>query len=378
MSGGPPTIDMWDLKPGSKFGGEFKPISTTGDLQICEHLPLTARVMQHLSVVRSMSTREADHGRGRYYIHTASVPNAAVVHPAFGSVVSQALGSQRKELEIPAFISIGGGGEGPGFLGQSHAPFQVPLDGHIKDTALGGELDDERLSRRRSMLDAIETEFIKTNRGQMPADHRHVYKKAMNLMTSPQTQAFRVDEEDQETIELYTGRGPARNPFSLGCLMARRLVEVGVPFVQVMSPPGSWDLHESGFEVLRKYYFPILDQAIAGLTIDLDRRGLLNDTTLVCMGEFGRTPRINDKAGRDHFAGAWSVLIGGGGLRGGIAVGETDRDGASCLGQTYLPGDIWATVAHALGISLDTVHTTRNGRPMKIANGGTPIRELIG
>lgn len=378
MSGGPPTIDMWDLKPGSKHGGEFKPISTSGDLQICEHLPQTAGVMQHLSVVRSMSTREADHGRGRYYVHTANVPNAAVVHPTFGSVVSLELGSKRKELEIPAFISIGGSGEGPGFLGHSHAAFQVPGDGEIKDIALRNELGDERLAQRRNMLDAIETEFIKSNRGQMPKDHKQVYKKAMNLMTSPQMEAFRVDAEDQETIELYAGRGGPRNPFSLGCLMARRLVEAGVPFIQVMSPPGSWDLHAAGFETLRKYYLPVFDQALAGLTTDLDRRGLLGDTTIVCMGEFGRTPRINEKAGRDHFASAWSVLIGGGGLRGGIAVGETDRDGASCLGQTYLPGDIWATVSQALGISLNTIHVTRNGRPMKIANGGTPIKELTG
>jgi len=377
MSGGPPTIDMWDLKPGSPNGGEFKPISTAGDLQICEHLPKTATVMKHLSVIRSMSTREADHGRGRYYMHTANVPNPAIVHPTFGSVVSLELGTKRTDLEIPAFISIGGPGEAPGFIGMSHAAFQVPGDGDIKDTALRNELGDERLDRRRNMLDSIETEFINSNRGQLSKDHRQVYKRAMNLMTSRQMQAFQVGDENQETIELYAGNG-ARNPFSMGCLMARRLVEVGVPFIEVVSPPGSWDLHANGFDTLRNFYFPVLDQAISGLTIDLDRRGLLKDTTIICMGEFGRTPRINPNAGRDHFATAWSVLIGGGGLRGGITVGETDRDGTNCVGQTYLPGDLWATVSHALGISLETIHTTRNGRPMKIANGGTPIKELIG
>jgi hypothetical protein len=379
MSGGPPTIDMWDLKPRSKNGGEFKPISTTGDLQICEHLPLTAGVMQHLSIVRSMSTREADHARGRYYMHTANIPSTTVVHPTFGSVVSLEVGAKRSDLEIPAFVSIGGPSDGPGFIGVSHAAFQVPSDGHIRDTTPQRELGEGRLGRRLNILDAIETEFIKSNRGQLAEDHRQVYKKAMNVTSSRQMQAFQIGDENQETIELYAGKGPGpRNPFSMGCLMARRLVEVGVPFIEVVSPPGSWDLHEAGFGTLRNFYLPVLDQAISGLTIDLERRGLLKDTIILCMGEFGRTPRINDKAGRDHWATAWSVLIGGGGLRGGIAVGKTDPDGTSCMSQAYLPGDLWATVSRTLGISLDTIHTTKNGRPMKIANGGMPIKELTG
>ncbi|MBI3863878.1 MAG: DUF1501 domain-containing protein [Planctomycetia bacterium] len=379
MSGGPPTIDLWDLKPESKNGGEFRPISTRGDLQICEHLPRTADVMQHLSVVRTMSTREADHARGRYYMHTANVPNPAIEHPTFGSVVSLELGAKRPELELPAFVSIGGSTEGPGYVGMSHSAFQVEFDGQIKDALQPENLGDQRLLQRRLMLDAIETEFINTRRGQLPRDHRDVYRRAMNLMTSRQRQAFQVGEESQETIELYSGTGRwARNPFSMGCLMARRLVEAGVPFVEVVSPPGSWDLHERGFATLKDFYLPVLDQVIFGLTTDLERRGLLQDTTIVCMGEFGRTPRINQNAGRDHWATAWSVLIGGGGLRSGIAVGETDKDGTSCLGTTYQPGDIWATVSHALGIPVDTVHTTKNGRPMKIANGGTPVKQLIG
>jgi hypothetical protein len=379
MSGGPPTIDMWDLKPGSKNGGEFKPISTAGDLQIAEHLPRTAAVMKHLSVVRSMSTREADHGRGRYYTHTSFIPDPALVHPAFGSVVSYELGTKRKDLEIPAFVSIGGGSEGPGYLGMTHAPFQVESSGAIRDATLREDLGDERLTRRRAMLDAIETEFIRSNRGQPARDHQKIYRKAMHLMTSTQVRAFQVDEETPQTIALYCGpAGDAgRNPFSLGCLLARRLVEIGVPFVEVVSPPGSWDLHANGFRTLRDFYFPVLDQAISGLTADLDQRGMLQDTTIVCMGEFGRTPRINQNAGRDHWAASWSVLIGGGGLRGGIAIGKTSADGTAVDSQAYLPGDIWATVAQALGIPLETVYTTANGRPMKIANGGTPIRELL-
>lgn len=384
MSGGPPTIDIWDLKPGSKNGGEFKPISTSGDLQISEHMPQTAKMMKNLSVVRSMSTREADHGRGRYYMHTSYIPNPTVVHPTFGSVVSYELGTKRKELDIPAFVSIGGPSMGPGFMGMMHSPFQVGSNGEIKDASMK-DLAENRFNQRHAMLEAIETDFIKSDRGQLPKDHQDVYKKATNLMTSKQMQAFKVNEEKAETKAMYCGDGAnaaggrmgmgANNPFGMGCLMARRLVEAGVPFVEV--DLGGWDMHNQVFTALKTRALPIIDQAIAGLTADLEQRGLLKDTTIVWMGEFGRTPRINQDSGRDHWAASWSTMIGGGGLKGGLAVGETDKDGTSCVSQAYLPGDIWATVAHAMGIPLDTVHTSKNGRPMKIANGGTPIKELI-
>ncbi len=387
MSGGPPTIDIWDLKPESKNGGEFKPVSTSGDLQISEHMPKTATMMKHLSVVRSMSTREADHNRGRYYMHTGYIPNPTVVHPTFGSVVSYELGTKRKELEIPSFVSIGGASMGPGFMGMMHSPFQVDSNGDIRNAGMRDKLSDARFEQRQTMLAAIENDFIKSDRGQMPQDHKDVYKKATNLMTSKQMQAFKVAEEKPEIIEMYCGTGVnnagagrmgmgARNPFGMGCLMARRLVEAGVPFIEV--DLGGWDLHTQVHATLKNQRLPVLDQAIAGLTADLEQRGLLKDTTIVWMGEFGRTPRINQDAGRDHWATSWSVMIGGGGLRGGVAVGATDKDGTSVETQAYLPGDIWATVSHAMGIPLDTVHTSKNGRPMKIANGGTAIKELIG
>jgi len=162
----------------------------------------------------------------------------------------------------------------------------------------------------------------------------------------------------------------------MGCLMARRLVEAGVPFVEV--DLGGWDLHQGVFDTLKNQRLPVLDRAIGALTSDLADRGLLENTVIVWMGEFGRTPRINQDVGRDHWAASWSVMIGGGGLKGGQAVGSTDKDGVGIVDKSYLPGDIWATVAHALGIPLDTVHTSKNGRPMKIANGGAPIKELIG
>ncbi len=385
MSGGPPTIDIWDLKPGSKNGGEFQPISTKGDLQISEHMPKTAQVMDNLSVVRAMSTREADHGRGRYYMHTAYVPNPTVVHPAFGSVVSYELGTKRKELEIPAFVSIGGGGSSPGFMGMSHAPFLVDNSGNIRNASMG-DLGPDRLDQRLSMLGVVEDNFINSQRGESGQAHKDIYKKAVNLMTSKQMAAFKVADEKKEILDMYSpapaapgamGGMGGGNQFGKSLLMARRLVEAGVPFVEVDF--GGWDLHANVFQTLKSQRLPALDAGIAGLTADLKQRGMLEDTVIVWMGEFARTPRINQDVGRDHWAASWSVMVGGGGLKGGVAVGETDKDGTSVASdKSYQPGDIWATVAHALGIPLDTVHTSKRGRPMKIANGGTAIKELIG
>ncbi len=370
LGGGAPTIDMWDLKPGSKNGGEFKPISTAGDLQICEHLPGIAKQMDSLSVVRSMSTREADHMRGAYFMHTGFVPNPTVVHPTFGSVVSYEIGAKRKELEIPAFVSIGGGGMSPGFLGMSHAPFTVDAGGRIRNAEMAG-IDPNRLGARLSMLETIEDGFIKSNRGDAGQSHKDVYSKAVNLMRSEQMQAFRIDSEKPEVREAY-GRGG----FGDSLLMARRLVEVGVPFIEV-NAPGSWDLHNDVFNTLKNQRLPQLDKGVAALTADLKQRGMLDDTVIVCMGEFGRTPRINQNSGRDHWATSWSVLIGGGGLKSGLAIGETDEDGTRIIGDSYLPSDLWSTVAYALKIPLDTVHTSKRGRPMKIAGGGQPIKGLI-
>ena len=381
MGGGPPTIDIWDLKPGSKNGGDFKPVPTTAPgVQISEHMPKTAQVMDHLSIVRSMSTREADHGRGRYYMHTAYVPNPTVVHPTFGSVVSRELGPKRTALELPAFVSIGGDAGQAGFLGMSHAPFVVDSSGRIQNAP--GEEAKRRLPGRLTMLEAVESSFMNSRRGELPKAHKDVYANAVNLMTSAQMVAFDarraapqfgLEVESQATQDAYGTSG-----FGQGLLMARRLVQVGVPFIEVNL--GGWDLHQGVFTSLRDQKLPELDQGISALVTDLKARGMLDDVVLVWMGEFGRTPRINQDVGRDHWARSWSVVVGGGGLNNGQAIGATDQDGTSIAdgSQAYLPGDIWATVSHALGIPLNTVHTSKRGRPMKLANGGTPIKELIG
>ncbi len=368
MGGGPATIDLWDLKPGQATGGPFRPISTTGGVQISEHLPMVAQQMHLLSIVRSMSTQEADHGRGRYYMHTGYVPNPNLEHPSYGSVIAHELAPQRDDLEIPPFVSVGGSSVGPGFLGMSWAPFVVNSNGDIRNLKMG--LDADRLAQRMSALQLLETGFIRQQRGDAATEHAKVLDKTLSLMTSAQMEAFKVQREPDSVQERY-----GRNGFGRGCLMARRLVEAGVPFVEV--DLGGWDNHSNIFTTLQNDRLPVLDRAMSGLVEDLEQRGLLQDTAIIWMGEFGRTPRINGNTGRDHWARAWSVVLGGAGLRGGLAVGQTNVDGTAVETEPYTSQDIMATVCQALGISLETTFTSRSGRPMKIANGGKVVRELF-
>jgi uncharacterized protein (DUF1501 family) len=367
MGGGPSTIDLWDLKPGSATGGPFKPIATTGEMQICEHLPMVAQQMKNLSIVRSMSTREADHNRGRYYMHTGFVPNANVLHPSYGSVIAHELAQTRTDLAIPPFVSVGGASEGPGFLGMTWAPFNVSRNGQIRN--LDMKLDQARLTQRMQALDTIESNFISQRRGASAEDHRNILGKAVDLLSSKQMDAFKIEKEPQQVRDRY-GRG-----FGEGCLLARRLVEAGVPFVEV--DLGGWDMHTNIFDSLENQRLPELDKGMSALVEDLEQRGLLKDTVIIWMGEFGRTPRINADSGRDHWAKAWSVVVGGGTFVGGKAIGETNEDGTEIIGQTYSSEDLMSSVCQALGISLETTYTAKNGRPMKIAGGGKLIDGLF-
>lgn len=368
MGGGPSTIDMWDLKPGAPTSGPFRPISTSGDMQICEHMPMVAQQMHHLSIVRSMSTREADHARGRYYMHTGYVPNPNVEHPSYGSVVAHELIDQRPELEIPPFVSVGGAGAGPGFLGMAWSPFSVTSSGRVRNLQM--QMSDQRLMQRMAALKMIEDGFASRTRGAPALEHAKVLEKTFDLMTSDQMKAFKVGEEPEAVKERY-----GTNGFGQGCLLARRLVEAGVPFVEV--DLGGWDNHAGVHPTLKDQKLPQLDKAMSALVEDLAQRELIDDTVVLWMGEFGRTPRINQGAGRDHFARAWSCVVGGGNLKGGLAVGETSRDGSAVETEPFSSEDLMATVCKGLGISTETTFTSKNGRPMKIAGGGKLINELL-
>jgi hypothetical protein len=369
MGGGPSTIDLWDLKPGTSTGGIFKPVSTSADgVQICEHLPLMAKQMHHMNIVRSMSTREADHMRGRYYMHTGYVPNPNVEHPSYGSVISHELMSSIPRLDIPPFVSIGGTSIGAGFLGTSYSPFVVNSNGTVRDLDMG--IDQTKLDQRLRMLKTIEDKFVNEKRGDYASDHSKLLTKTVKLMTSPQMEVFKVSKEPKEVQERYGNTG-----FGRGCLMARRLVEMGVPFIEV--DLGGWDNHTDIFKTLQDQKLPELDKAMSALISDLNERGLLQDTAIIWMGEFGRTPNINGNGGRDHWAKSWSVVVGGAGFKGGIVVGETSSDGKEVITEPYSSQDLMASVLKSLGISLETNFTAKNGRPMRIANSGKLIKELF-
>ena len=365
MGGGPSTMDIWDLKPEAPTGGPFRPISTTGDVEICEHMPLMAKQMHHMAIVRSMSTREADHMRGRYYMHTGYVPNPSIEHPSYGAVLSHQL--RRENLEIPQFVSVGGGSVGAGFLGMNYAPFVVNSNGQVRNLDVK---PDQRFFQRAYALDVIENSFINQRRGSIASDHRDVLRQAFNLLTSEQMEAFKVVGEPDAVKDRY-----GDNNFGKSCLMARRLVEVGVPFIEVNL--GGWDNHQNIFPTLRDNKLPMLDKGMSALVEDLEQRGLLEDTAIIWMGEFSRTPRINQNAGRDHWARSWSVVVGGAGMNGGIAIGETNSDGTRVETEPYSSQDVMASVCKALDISLTTTFTSKNGRPMKIANSGKVITDLF-
>ena len=368
MGGGPSTMDIWDLKPGSSNGGPFRPISTAGDVQICEHMPMMAKNMDKLSIVRSMSTREADHMRGRYYMHTGYVPNPNVKHPSYGSVIAHELSATREDLEIPPFVSVGGNSEGPGFLGMAWAPFSVNSNGQVRNLDMG--IEPDRLTQRMQALKMMESGFIDSNRGIAAGEHAKVLSKTLSLMTSEQMKAFKVMQEPEDVQERY-----GQTNFGRGCLMARRLVESGVPFVEVGL--GGWDNHQNIFPTLENTKLPELDRGMSALMEDLAARDMLDDVAVIWMGEFSRTPRINGNNGRDHWARSWSAVVGGAGMNSGIAVGATNEDGTSVVGPSNSSEDLMATVCHSLGISLETTFTSQNGRPMKIANGGKVIKELV-
>jgi len=365
MGGGPSTMDIWDLKTGAPTGGPFKPIATSGDAQISEHMPLTAKQMHNLAIIRSMSTREADHMRGRYYMHTGYVPNPSIDHPSYGSVISHQL--ERPDVAIPKFISVGGSSMGAGFLGAKYSPFVVNSDGRIRNLDMK---IDQRFYQRAYALDAIESGFISQRRGSLAKEHQAILKETFNVLTSTQMDALKVAGEPDSVKERY-----GENNFGKGCLMARRLAEAGVPFIEVNL--GGWDNHQNIFPTLRDNKLPMLDQGMSALLEDLEERGLIDDTVVIWMGEFSRTPRINGNAGRDHWARSWSVVVGGGGMKGGIAVGETSSDGTRVETEPYTSQDVMASVCKALGISLTTTFTSNSGRPMKIANSGKIIKELF-
>jgi hypothetical protein len=374
MEGGPSHKDTFDLKPGTKDAGEFKPIATSAPgIEISEHFPKLARQMHHAAVLRGMTTTQGAHGPARYYMHTGyKEGSGGLVHPSLGSIVSAELGDP--EFPLPNFVSVGGkGGYGAGFLGVRHQPLIVD-DASRGVENLSPLVGGPRFAQRVGLLEEMERGLLRTARSEPGLDHRTTYERTVSLMRSKQARAFDLSGESAPARAAY-GEGS----FGQGCLLARRLIEVGVPFVEVFSQ--GWDTHKDNFERVKTLSGQV-DAPAAALIADLKARGLLDSTLVIWMGEFGRTPRITSNAGtpgRNHYPRAWTSVMFGGGIRGGQVVGKTDKEGAEVIERPIPALDFLATVCTILGVDYTKENQTPIGRPIRIVEkGAKPIRELLG
>jgi hypothetical protein len=369
MNGGPSHIDTFDPKPGTKTGGEFKAIdSRIKGVKFSEHLPLVAEQADKLAVIRSMTTKEGNHDRAGYLVHTGYAPSTTLQHPSLGAWVSHELGNEAAEL--PNFVSIRGPSIGAGFLGVQHSPFtiQKPAEG-VRNLPLTRDVDAARFGRRLEAFATLQDSFrAETGRREIAA-HDVVYQKAVRLMRSPLVKAFDIKDEPQAARDKY-----GDSDFGRGCLMARRLVESGVKFIEVTLD--GWDTHIDNFSGVRNLCRDF-DSAMSALLADLAERKLLDDTLVIWMGEFGRTPAINAAHGRDHYPAAWSAVLAGGGSRAGLAYGSTDSEGAKIESNAVTVPDLFATIATLLGIDPKREEMSPVGRPIAVSDGGTPIKALM-
>lgn len=370
LQGGPSQLETFDPKPGHPNGGETQAIKTTvPGLEFADNLPKLAEQAHRLAVIRSLSTKEGNHQRASYLMHTAYVPTASLHHPAMGAVVASEL--RDAACQLPAFVRIGQrfiSSSNGGFLGTEFDAFAVASANRTPDNVVPGT-DRSRYERRLALLERMET----TPGSPLPArpieDHRKLYDQASRMILSPQMQAFDLSRESAAARAGY-GSGE----FGSGCLLARRLVEDGVPFVEVGL--GNWDTHDDNFNRVRQLSGQ-LDQPLAYLIEDLAQRGLLERTLVLCLGEFGRTPRINPRGGRDHFPRAFSAVAAGCGVRGGAVIGRTTEGGDDVADRPITEKDLFRTVYSALGIDADKEHMSPIGRPIKLVDGGEVVQELF-
>ena len=387
MNGGPSTFDLWDLKPGHANGGPFKEIATTvPGLRVGELLPKMSRWAERLAVVRSMKTKEGDHGRATYLLRTGSLPMGAIQYPVLGSLVAKELAAA--DMDLPAHVRIAppprdrtfGLGNGAGFLGPRFAPLVVGEAGEaqltiddalqVPDLARPADVDAAEATERVRLLNELNSAFAVARPSDLASAHHAATEQSLRLMRPEAAREFRLDEEPAVVRDRY-----GRTLFGQGCLLARRLVERGVPFVEVGTD--GWDTHNQNFDALRRLVPPV-DTAWAALMQDLNDRGLLDNTTIAWMGEFGRTPKINSGSGRDHFPAAWAAVLAGGGIKGGQAIGRTSAGGDEVTDRPVTVPDLLATVCRALGIDPLKQNQSNVGRPIRIVDKAAhPIDEVL-
>jgi hypothetical protein len=389
LQGGISTIDSWDMKPNApaEFRGEFNPIHTNvSGIQLCEHLSSLAKQMDKFSLVRSFGHRDSGHGPADHYMLTGTLPGSGFngglnpnnQRPAHGAVIARQLGPRGS---VPPYVCLpkAHNSAGSSYLGTSFAPFVVESDPNsphfaVPDLVPPLEISASRLEARRSLIATVDRfqQAAETQANSKALALSTFQQQAFDLMTSPETKAaFNIHAEPEKLRDEY-----GRNSLGQSCLMARRLIEAGVRTVLIDHT--NWDTHYNNFHVLKNDLLPHLDHAMSTLFRDLSDRGLLEKTLVLVTGEFGRTPRINKDAGRDHWGPSTAIALGGGGIQGGRVIGASDERAEKPATKPYGPEDLAATIYHALGIDPKTEFRTSQGRPIPIVPGdGEVIKELF-
>ncbi|MGN6545405.1 MAG: DUF1501 domain-containing protein [Aureliella sp.] len=400
MPGGPSQLDTFDMKPGHANGGSFQEIATAvPGMRFSEHLPRLAKLADHLALVRSMQTKEGDHSRGTFLVRTGHRPGAPVKVPSLPASLAQELSDDSSD--VPGYVSIlpnsfiNPAAFSAGFLGAAREPLTVggnrvfnpaaprrdsepasdePADLRVDNLLPPDDLGESRLARRKAYWNLLQAGYGASKRAGAAATHDTVYRRAMQLAESRLAGAFDLQQESDEVRRAY-----GTSPFGQGCLMARRLVEYGVPVIEVslsgINPGLGWDSHVDNFNIV-KTLSEQLDLGWSQLMIELEERGLLESTTIAWMGEFGRTPEINAMGGRDHFPDAWSCALAGGSIAGGAIIGKTSDDGKEVVDRPVTVPELLATITAAVGVDPHKENISDEGRPIKIVDGG-PIRELL-
>jgi Protein of unknown function (DUF1501) len=384
MRGGPSQFETFDPKPGHDNGGPTQAIDTAvSGIRVAEGWTNVARQMRDIALIRSMNNREGEHQRAVYQMHTGYIPAGGVRHPSIGSIVASE--TAPRDFDLPHFVSVGNRftSIGSGFLGMAFAPFAVANPSVMPaNVELPGGVSNNRFGRRMSLMSDLERDFAEAGGAHPVEQHHHLYGSAANMVRSPRIRAFDLSQETSATRDRY-GRasppGPGGGPgngfsFGQGCLLARRLVEAGVTFVEVEL--NFWDTHQNNFEQTRRLS-EIADAGFAALVQDLRERGRLERTLILWMGEFGRTPRINGNNGRDHYPRAFNMALTGCGIRGGRVVGSTSEGGNDVTNRPVGVADLFCTVCRALDINPRKENMTPIGRPIRIVDGGEAVRELF-
>jgi hypothetical protein len=373
MAGGATQFETWaPKKKGTANMGEAEPMNTSVEgIEIGSWLPKIAERMDDVCVVRSVTSREGNHDRGRYFMHSGYIPNPTVVHPGIGSYVAHEVGDPNSVL--PNFVSIGGT-QGAGYLGVEWDPFVLDNASRPVDNLnLAPGMDLRRRDARLSLLQDLNKEFESERGDDSVAPHRNMFERAKRLMDTSKNRAFDVSEEPDSIHKLY-----GESTFGKGCIAARRLLESGVKVVEVVQ--GGWDTHNNEHAAV-KALAEALDPGFSGLLKDLKDRGMLDTTLVYWFTEFGRTPNVggggNGAGGRGHYPQAFSVAFAGGGVRGGRVIGATDPDGVQVTERPVQVQDLHATVCHAMGIDQDKQYFAGR-RPMRVVDkGGMAVREVF-